>query len=86
MFSKPVPKLPEPTLPSSGSIGAQRELSTIKGVNHEPTECRALFESVFLTRNNGPWAAGSSPVLEGADWTRRTNRSPEVSHWRTSED
>ena len=52
MFSKPLPKLPEPTLPRSGSTGAQRELSNTKRICHEPTECRA-FRKCFSVLAEG---------------------------------
>ena len=52
MFSKPLPKLPEPSLPGSGSTGAQRELSNTKRIHHEPTECRA-FRKCFSVLAEG---------------------------------
>ena len=52
MFSKPLPKLPEPTLPRSGSTGAQRELSNTKRICREPTECRA-FRKCFSVLAEG---------------------------------
>ena len=52
MFSKPLPKLPEPTLPRSGSRGAQRKLSNTKRIYHKPTECRA-FRKCFSVLAEG---------------------------------
>ena len=53
MFSKPVPKLPEPTLPRSGtSTVVQRELPDTERVNRQSVECRA-FQKCFSVLADG---------------------------------
>ena len=53
MFSKPVPKLPEPTLPRSGtSTVVQRELPDTERVNRQSVECRA-FQKCFSILADG---------------------------------
>lgn len=49
MFSKPVPKLPEPTLPRSV---VQRELPDTERVNRQSVECRA-FQKCFSVLADG---------------------------------
>ena len=52
MLSKPVPKLPEPTLPRSGSTVVQRELPDTERVNRQSVECRA-FQKCFSILADG---------------------------------